>query len=69
MLANGSDDDGDGVEEDAVGVVEEDCAALVEGVIEEENVAAAVPFVVKSAARVISACETYFVLPVRIARR
>lgn len=68
--ANVVDGDGDGVEEEAVEVVEEDCAALVEDVVEEEEkVAAAVPFVVKSATRVSSAFETNFVLPVRTARR
>ena len=60
----------DGVEEavDVEVVEEEDCATLVEGVV-EEKVAAVVPFVVKSAARVSSAWETKFVLPVRTARR
>jgi hypothetical protein len=64
--ANG---DGDG-DEEAEAEEEEDCAVLV--VVSDadgEKVAAAVPFVVKSAARVISACEINFVLPVRIARR
>ena len=78
--ANVFDDEGDGAEEEAVVVVveeeeeeeeEEDCAPLVEEdvVEEEEKVAAVVPFVVKSARRVRSACETNFVLPVRTARR
>jgi hypothetical protein len=68
MPANEFDGDADGAEEE-VEVVEEDCAALVVDVVKEEKLAAAVPFVVKSATRVSSACETNFVFPVRTARR
>jgi hypothetical protein len=68
--ANG---DGDGDEEAEVeeeeGEEEDRAVLVVVSDADGEKVAAAVPFVVKSAARVISACEINFVLPVRIARR
>ena len=65
MSVNGFDGDADGVEEEEEEDEEEEegCAALVEDVVDddgddEEKVAEAVPFVVKSAACVYSACGT-----------
>ena len=65
MSPNGFDGDADGIEEEVEDEEEEESwAALVEDVIdddggdEEEKVAETVPSVVKSAARVSSACGT-----------